>query len=150
MWVHSDVWKLSCCIYSVVVNQSDCLVKMWLCWTCSPYSIKTHWKVKSLKTEQASDASKLMVDEFWNDIILGCIWVPVAGGRSSIIGHIPWQWRQVMLELIDWRWILSPSSSSFLLFPHHPDSLLISQHMGGLAMRITSISHGIDMEMGRL
>ena len=39
----------------------------------------------------------------------------MAGGRSSIIGHIPGSRRQVMLQLIDWRRILLlilPSFSS--------------------------------------
>ena len=68
--------------------------------------------------------------------------------RSSIIGHIPWRRCQVMLELIDWRWILSPSSYS--CFFSTTESLLISQHRGGLFIHIMShgcASYGIEMEM---
>ena len=35
----------------------------------------------------------LGITPFW-----GCIWISVADGRSSIIGHIPRRWRQVMLS----------------------------------------------------
>ena len=63
----------------------------------------------------------------------------MAGGRSSIIGHIPWRRRQVMLELIDWRWILSPSS--YPSFFSTTENLLISQDNVGW-LRIIWNWHG--------